>query len=444
MLSDYGISADHILYLGMREGKIEIISSDEIDTDATYTVLEKGQTQKQVLTLGIFMPTDDLTKIVSRYNREQSEVRIEFVTYQEEGMTFEDAQSRLNMDILTGNAPDLIDVSNLNYSVMAEKDIFVDLYACMEQDRDLKAADLVPSVIKPYEINGQLYALAPAFHLFSMWGRSSVIQGNFGVSLAELKQILGDAGKDLSAVGGFFADEPILVTLCTFGMNELIDWDNKTCDFEGQYFRDILEFIKEYEEQKAKKPDRSIANGEIVMSSGAIDQVSDYQIECERYGEKLEFLGYPTESCSGTAVRLRGSQLAINAKEEHTEEAWEFLKYYMLNGYEKMGFPVLQSLFEETLKVAQEPIWENDSSGTYQMPHGSYFDGNNTIAVYEADSQDVELIRNLIENATNVFEYDTAILNIIQEEAEPYFAGQKSIEQVAEIIQNRVQLYLLE
>ncbi len=444
LLSDYGIPAEHILYLGMREGKIEIISSDEIDTDATYTVLEKGQTQKQVLTLGVFMPTDDLTKIVSRYNREQSEVRIEFVTYQEEGMAFEDAQSRLNMDILIGNAPDLIDVSNLNYSVMAEKDIFVDLYTCMEQDRDLKAADLVPSVAQAYEIDGHLYAIAPAFQVSTMWGRSSVVQGHSGVSLAEFKQLLAEADEDLSAVGGFSVDEPLLVTLCTFGMDELINWDDKTCDFEGQYFRDILEFISEYNELKSARSGKSILNGGIVINAGSIYSVADYQIACEMFGEDVSFIGYPTESGSGSAVSFRGSQLAINAKEEHTEEAWKFLKYYMLNGYEMSGFPVLQDLFETCLAEAQEPIFETTMEGAEEMPHGSFYDGDNTILVYEADSHDVEQIRNLVENAANVFEYDTAILNIIQEEAQPYFAGQKSIEQVAEIIQNRIQLYLSE
>jgi len=35
-------------------------------------------------------------------------------------------------------------------------------------------------------------------------------------------------------------------------------------------------------------------------------------------------------------------------------------------------------------------------------------------------------------------------MSIIEEEAAYYFAGQKSIEEVAEIVQNRVSLYLAE
>ena len=40
--------------------------------------------------------------------------------------------------------------------------------------------------------------------------------------------------------------------------------------------------------------------------------------------------------------------------------------------------------------------------------------------------------------------YDSAIVDIILEEAAPYFANQKSAEQVADIIQSRVQIYVNE
>ena len=41
-------------------------------------------------------------------------------------------------------------------------------------------------------------------------------------------------------------------------------------------------------------------------------------------------------------------------------------------------------------------------------------------------------------------DYHVEIMKIIEEEAESYFEGQKYAKQVADVIQNRVQLYLLE
>jgi len=444
-LSSYGISADNISYLGLQDNKIEIISCDAENSLSTYTLLEEGETQKLVLTLGVLQEDTELSKFVTDYNRQQSDIRIEMMPYYNEDMDYEDALTRLNLDIITGDAPDIIDVSSLNYGILAEKGIFVDLYELMEEDMDLRKADLLSSVVQPYEMNEKLYAVAPAFQLHSMWGKSSVVKGRSGVSLEELRQILFDAGKDLSAIGGFSVDEPVLVTLCTFGMNEIVDWEAKTCNFEGEYFKGILRFVKEYDEKKKEAdPERSIENGGILLIGGSIFGVSDYQLEKKRYGEDISFIGYPTSEGSGTAISLRGSQLAINAKEEHQEEAWEFIKYYILNGYNDGGFPILETKFEEYLVKAQEPVIEVDVEGTRKVPSGSYFNGEDMVTVYEASKEEVEVIRNLVENATNVFEYDTTILNIIQEEAGAYLTGDKTIEQVTGVIQSKIEVYLAE
>ena len=64
--------------------------------------------------------------------------------------------------------------------------------------------------------------------------------------------------------------------------------------------------------------------------------------------------------------------------------------------------------------------------------------------LYEATPEDIEVVRELVENASGKFKYNTSILKIIEEETSDYFSGQKDIEQVTELIQNRVQLYLEE
>ena len=53
-------------------------------------------------------------------------------------------------------------------------------------------------------------------------------------------------------------------------------------------------------------------------------------------------------------------------------------------------------------------------------------------------------MRKLIDSAENKFEYNTEILGIIDEETEAYFVGQKDLDSVTDVIQNRVQLYLQE
>lgn len=64
--------------------------------------------------------------------------------------------------------------------------------------------------------------------------------------------------------------------------------------------------------------------------------------------------------------------------------------------------------------------------------------------MFKASQEETGMIRNLIDNVFGKHAYHVEIVKIIEEEAESYFQGRKTAEQVAEIIQNRVQLYLHE
>lgn len=66
------------------------------------------------------------------------------------------------------------------------------------------------------------------------------------MAFPELVQILRDNGKDVNAIYGISTDVSVLRELCTMGMDAFIDWNNGTCDFEGDAFQEVLEFAKEY------------------------------------------------------------------------------------------------------------------------------------------------------------------------------------------------------
>ena len=56
----------------------------------------------------------------------------------------------------------------------------------------------------------------------------------------------------------------------------------------------------------------------------------------------------------------------------------------------------------------------------------------------------IEAAKKIYESATGAIFYDEKILEIIREEIEPFFEGQKTAEEVANIIQSRVGIYLAE
>ncbi|MBR3762008.1 MAG: extracellular solute-binding protein [Lachnospiraceae bacterium] len=444
-LSTYGIYPSDIIYLGMKGDAIEIVDNYDENGNSEYTYLEVGQSEEIILTLGSMEAFAELKDAVTSFNRFSDGIRIEIITYYDEEEGFDAGVEQLKLDIVRGEATDILEVSMIDYEMLAKKNAFVDLYLYMEQDSECCKEQLMPSALRAYELEGHLYNIAPAFQLYSMWGSNSIVQGRYGVTLTELMQILKNNGKNINAINGFSADEPVLTTLCTMGMDEFIDWESGTCSFESEGFKEVLEFAKEYKGgYKNGSLSADIQKGDILMSVGLISSVADYQLQAKLYGDNLDFIGYPAVEGSGTAVSFRGSQLAINAKGENQDKAWEFIKYYLMNGYGNGGFPVIKTQFDTKMEQVMEKTYASTPEGEVPVINRTYKDSNNYIEIYEATQSDVDAVKQLIQRADVKFKYHTHIQNIINEEAEFFFEGQKSLDEVTALIQNRVGVYLQE
>ena len=67
------------------------------------------------------------------------------------------------------------------------------------------------------------------------------------------------------------------------------------------------------------------------------------------------------------------------------------------------------------------------------------------VEIKPSTQEDVDQVKDLVENTTAVYgAASEEVTNIINEEAAAYFSGQKSAEEVAKIIQSRMQVYLSE
>ena len=446
-LATYGIYASDVLYLAKNKDAIELIDNYRGSESSEYITLVPGKSEKQVLTLGVTMTLQNMEQVVTEFNRRSNEYRVEIIDYYSKAGNYDDGFEQLKLDVVTGKAPDIIDVSSIDYDMFAEKGVLADLYEFMQEDEECRADMLMPSVLKAYESNGHLYSIAEAFQLYSMWGYGDMIGGQSGVTFGELFQILENSGKDLNAVYGFSADEPVLTRLCTVSMDEFVDWDTRTCTFDGDYFKEILKFAKEYTGNYTggTYPER-IHKREIVMTVGIISSVSAYQMEKNFYGGDIDFIGYPVTEGSGTAVSFRGSSLAINAAGKNQKGAWEFVKYNLLQGYNGQGFPVVKERFQEVIEAAMEDDYELNELGESQKnPKEVYSTGGGEyFFVYAATQEEVDAVVKLVEGASNKVKIHSAIQNIINEEAAAYFSGQVGLDRTAEVIQNRVTVVLEE
>ena len=106
---------------------------------------------------------------------------------------------------------------------------------------------------------------------------------------------------------------------------------------------------------------------------------------------------------------------------------------------------MIQSAFDEKMKEEQKAQFITAEDGTVtEMPSKTYSDQDTYIEVYAASEEDCGIIRELLMQADTFYEYNTDIMNIINEEAQAFFGEIKTLEEVTETIQNRVELYLKE
>jgi hypothetical protein len=75
--------------------------------------------------------------------------------------------------------------------------------------------------------------------------------------------------------------------------------------------------------------------------------------------------------------------------------------------------------------------------------HGYSWDDVEMSITGATDDEVAEFLA-IVEKADELLYMDTAVQKIIEEEVAPYFRGQKSVEEVADIIQSRVDIYLKE
>ena len=139
--------------------------------------------------------------------------------------------------------------------------------------------------------------------------------------------------------------------------------------------------------------------------------------------------------------------MALSAVSENREGAWNFARYYLTEEYQKSlesSLPVSRQIFEEWAREETlRSYYMDESEERVEYDLTLYQDGE-SVVVPPLDQRQLENLITYMESVTAIPFEDTYVLNIINEELGSYFSGQKNVEDVAAVIQSRVQLYVRE
>ncbi|MBP5198490.1 MAG: extracellular solute-binding protein, partial [Lachnospiraceae bacterium] len=236
--------------------------------------------------------------------------------------------------------------------------------------------------------------------------------------------------------------------------NQYVDLREGKCTFGDGDFKELLEFANAnfpeslsddyYNDDYFNNYETRFMNDNALLYQtnmySAQDMVSTLN---GTFGGEGMFVGLPSSDHS-KAVAAVYNRMAISAKSEYVSGAWAFLKYYLTDEYQdsiKYDVPIKESSFRKFLDAGKEKPYYMDNDRKVEYDY-SFWAGDKSITIDPLSDEQIADIENTIRGIKRLNWSNDNISNIITEEVPAYFSGQKSVDDVVNIIQNRAQIYV--
>ena len=162
-------------------------------------------------------------------------------------------------------------------------------------------------------------------------------------------------------------------------------------------------------------------------------------------GGEVSYIGFPTESGKGSYLSAN-ERYAISSKSSFIDGAWEFLRYYLTDEYQSeltWNLPVQKERFLELAQEAtRKPHYTDEETGEEVEYDYTTWMGGEEVIIDPLSQEQLDELLDFIYTVDTAYSTNDEIMNIVSEDIEAYFSGQKSAEEVAAVIQNRAQLYI--
>lgn len=462
---DIGIDAGSVSFFTvLADGRILLALEDITSVNGYCRVAFLSDTpaaeilEKEIITLGVLGVNSDMSEAVFEFNRNNDRYQIEIVNYwggsKPRGSMddLEESMIHFTSEIAAGKGPDMFSLNGVNMKMLAEKGIIEDLYPYLEEDPELNKEDYFSSVLNAYSVDGKLCGIPSFFTVHTAFAKTSVVGEEGGWTVGEMMEYVKAGPKGCVAFGYGSKDYQLRECLM-FASDSFMNWESGECRLNEEDFIQVLEFANTFLDETGMIEDpeglsqvERMRNGRILVDAIALKSVQDYLGFTFEFGEPITAIGYPASEGVGSAI-FGISTYAINAQSDKKEGAWEFIRGLLTEEYyathEASGFPVLIREYERQNEEYMTPIYDETEDGEKrEKPQSSYEIDGVKVEIFAATQEDVDAVTKIIEECDRAYLYDMAFLQIVSEEAAPYFAGQKSAQEVANIIQNRVQLYM--
>lgn len=420
--------------------------------------------KKETLTLAVMWGNELYDKVID-FNRHSDTVRIQVIDYSEyndyENEDYDAGRTKLLTEVMSGSMPDMIALSQLPYAQMAAKGLLEDLYPYMDKDPDMKREDFFPNVLQALEVNGGLYEICPSFNVQTLMGATSVVGDKPGWNYEQFKAALATMPEGCEPMDQYTTRDSILQSLLFADLDHYVDWTTGKCNFDSKDFIEMLEFAATFpatipDDMEWEETNTRIAEGRQMLTQAYLYSVDSMLWNDVQFGEAgATYIGYPTNNGVGSVMQM-DSGYGMSASCKNKEAAWEFLRSFLTEDAQKnvYNIPINVKVYQEMLKEAMTPEYEKDENGNImldengekiQVSWGGYMTEDGEMHyIYAMTQEQADKLWEAITTCTKIQNYDINMYNIVIEQAQAFFDGQKTAEEVARLIQSKANIYVNE
>ena len=420
-----------------------------------------GIKDRETLTLACQYLDHNLRNAIVHFNQTNTDYRITVHDYSKyfTGNNWDEGYNKLNNDIISGNAPDIMAMDSGRYTrIYQSKGLLEPLESYMENDPEISKNEYVDKVFDVYRYQGELCLLTPSFTMCTYAVKASDAEQITEWSLETLQKMTEERGIEYSDLFGEWpmSCDSMLSTSLVFDNKNYFDWDAHRVRFDSKDFIDLLNFSKKFPAEidynSATNQDRSalFRSGKALVAQAFFGSFNDFKrLKYGTFGEDITFVGFPREAGTGGSSVMASTQFAMSSESKNKDACWQFLRSFLLDDYQQsiiddMGymFPVSKKHLEQMAKKAMERETYTDDEGETQYINESVYINGAEVKLPTLTQEDVDQVMELFETADSAYELDETLMNIVQEETAPFFKGQKTAEECAKILQSKAQIYI--
>lgn len=402
-----------------------------------------GEVPATDISIFVVSGSGDLEKI-DEYCRRHPGVQIE-VQEKQEGETMDGAMTRLTAQLSQGEGPDLFLLSMTQLKVLQEQGVLEDLTeAVPEEIKD----QIFPKVLQGGMIGGKLYGIIDSVSVDTVLVSKEVWQEDTW-TFRDVMRLVEEGGFD--SVFGTQSPERLIYSIVAkdvaAGNSSLVDREKGECHFDSEEFIRLLELCRKYgtppeeagnlsSQEQWEQNIKAVKEGR-ALAYCSVGNLMSFSRDMAALGEGYSCVGYPTDGEYAGYV-VYGDCYGMNADSENKEAAQDFLWYLLgdkvqkRNGITTVRKDILCDNVADGAQPGESPVFWCDKRAV--IPLEGRPDGSSFLPEY----------LEILEKGGWVSMWSDEIGMIISEEAAAYFSGDKTAEAAAEVIQNRVMLYLNE